>query len=130
MKKSKCKNKTIGLWNFSTTCTLETSLLVSFHRLSQELLFGHHPGSRKECTFLFSGEPPEQVWDRPMSSQHLRVPSFQIGLSLLIYRRETRKDRVHTLPPGPYCSLSFSPLGHSHLTSPAHLCLQSLPSVL
>lgn len=51
MKKSKCKNKITGLWNSSTTCTLETSLLVSFHRLSQELHFGRHPGKQKRMHF-------------------------------------------------------------------------------
>lgn len=59
MKKSKCKNTTTGPWNFSTTCTLETSLLVSFHRLSQELTFWS-PSWEAETNALSSSqvEPP------------------------------------------------------------------------
>lgn len=46
----------------------------------------------------------EQVWDRTMSSQHLRAPSPQVGLIFAVYRRETRKDRAHTHPPVPALS--------------------------
>ena len=121
MKKSKCKNKTTGLWNPSTTCTLETSLLVSFHRLSQELHFGLHPGKQKRMPFpLLRWNHREQVWDRPMSSQHLREPSFQIGLSLLVYRRETRRDCAPTPPPGslPQASLTAGPFTSDQPGSP------------
>lgn len=126
MKKSKCKKK--NNWSLEFLNNLHFGnkfpgqLSSAFPRVTRWL-----PSREAERKALSSCQVNccEQVWDRTMSSQY-RPPASQVGLIVAVYRRETRKDRAHTST----WSLSFSLLGHSHLTSLAHLRLQSLPSVL